>query len=39
MNMGIDVSLVAVREKERGNYTLLKKDSFNNICKKDSNKI
>ena len=34
-----DVSLVAVRERERESYTLLNKNSFNNICLKEySNK-
>ena len=33
------VSLGAVRERERESYTLLNKNSFNNIClKKYSNK-
>lgn len=29
-----DVSLGAVRERERESYTLLNKNSFNSICKK-----
>ena len=28
------ISLVAVRERERESYTLLNKNNFNNICKK-----
>lgn len=32
-----DISLEAVRERERESYTLLNKNSLINICKKDSN--